>query len=156
MRQEQPSQQPSGEDLYNQARQDQRAFFLGGGGAKKTTTAAPPTYAIAADNAGDGRDKMREVVRGFLFAVDNPDPWENYSNAPPPPIAHAVCIDVGVGKTQITIEELAIWLRQKERDRIVYAVPRHRLGEDILRQFTEHGINARIFRGREADDPLRP
>ena len=118
-------------------------------------TPAPPTYAIAADPAAAARDKMHEVVRDFLRAVDNPVPWQGVSNMPPPPIAHAACIDVGVGKTKITIEELAPWLKQKARDPVVYATPRHNLNEDVLSQFTDHGINARIFRGREAEDPQR-
>jgi len=118
--------------------------------------AAPPTYAIAADNAVEGRDKMHAVVRAFLKAVDNPEPWQMYSNEPPPPIAHAACIDVGVGKTQITIEELARWLKQKQRDPVVYATPRHNLNERIEKQFAAHGINGRVYRGREADDPQRP
>jgi hypothetical protein len=120
--------------------------------------AVPPTYAIAANAASEGRDKMRAVVRGFLFAVDNPDPWENYSNAPPPPIAHAACIDVGVGKTMITIEELARWLKNgtARAGPVIYATPRHNLNERIEQQFTAHGINARIFRGREAEDPQHP
>src|SRR5262249_44863673 len=67
------------------------------------------------------------------------------------------CIDVGVGKTRITIEELAIWLKNTEPDGpVIYATPRHKLNEDIEEQFAKHGINARIFRGREADDPIRP
>jgi putative DNA primase/helicase len=121
--------------------------------------AAPPTYAIAADPVAEARDKMRQIVRDFLTAVDNPVPWQNISNIPPPPIAHAACIDVGVGKTRITIEELAIWLKNGTTELdgpLVYATPRHNLNENIERLFAEHGINARIFRGREADDPLRP
>jgi hypothetical protein len=118
--------------------------------------AAPPTYAIAAGEAAEGRNRMREVVRGFLFAVDNPDPWQKYSNEPPPPIAQAACIDVGIGKTQITIEELARWLKNRTTEPsgpLVYATPRHNLNKRIEQQFAEHGINARIYRGREADDP---
>jgi len=122
--------------------------------------AAPPTYASAEDDAGKGRDKMHEIVRGFLFAVDNPDDsWQDHSNEPPPPIAHAVRIDVGVGKTRITIEELAISLKNrttKPAGPFIYATPRHNLNERIEQQFAEHGINARIYRGREADDPQRP
>jgi len=98
---------------------------------------APPTYAIAANAASEGRDRMREVVRGFLFAVANPDPGENYSNEPLPPIAHAACIDVGVGKTKITIEELARWLKNAtaRAGPVIYATPRHNLNERIEQQF---------------------
>jgi putative DNA primase/helicase len=122
-------------------------------------TPALPTYATAADSTAEGRNKMREVVRGFLLAIDEPDPWPNSSNEPPPPIAHAACIDVGVGKTQITIEALARWLKNrtaKPDGPFIYATPRHNLNERIEQQFAAHGINARIYRGREAEDPQRP
>jgi hypothetical protein len=116
----------------------------------------PPTYAQAGNGAATGRDRMREIVRAFLHAVDQPA-LQYLGNAPLPPIAHAACIDVGTGKTQITIEELAIWLKAKPRDEpVVYATPRHNLNERIEKQFAAHGINARIFRGREADDPVHP
>ena len=119
--------------------------------------AAPPTYAIAADEASDGRDKMHESVCEFLMETEMPDPFPNYSNHPQPPIAHAVCIDVGVGKTKIVIEELAHWLKQKQHSGpVIYATPRHNLNERIEQQFAAYSINARIYRGREADDPLRP
>src|SRR5262249_73648 len=87
------------------------------------------------------------------------EPWQNDSNAPPPPIAHAVCIDVGTGKTEITIEELARWLKSRTTQPagpFIYATPRHNLNESILRQFSAHNINSRIYRGREADDPQQP
>jgi putative DNA primase/helicase len=118
--------------------------------------AAPPTYAIAGDNAVEGRDRMREIVRDFLRAVDNPIPWRSFSNVPPEPIARAACIDVGVGKTKIVIAELAIWLKQGTREPVVYATPRHNLTEPVAKQFTDQGINARIYRGRGAEDPLHP
>jgi hypothetical protein len=35
-------------------------------------------------------------------------------------------------------------------------VPTHRLGNEIEAQFREHGITARVFRGRRAPDPDRP
>jgi putative DNA primase/helicase len=116
---------------------------------------APPTYTIAADPAAEARDKMREVVRNFLRAVDQPA-LQYLGNAPLPPIAHAACIDVGVGKTRITIEELAIWLKQKPRSGpVIYATPRHKLNEAIEERFAKQGITARICRGREAEDPQR-
>src|SRR5262249_52061142 len=118
--------------------------------------AAPPTYAIPADPVAEARDKMRQVARDFLRAVDNPVSWRSISNVPPPPIAHAARIDVGVGKTRITIEELAVWLKQKQpAGPVIYATPRHKLNEDIEKLFAAQGITARIFRGREAPDPQR-
>jgi putative DNA primase/helicase len=114
---------------------------------------APPTYAIAADPADEARAKTRAVVRNFLKAVDQPV-VKYLGNMPLPPIAHGARIDVGVGKTQITIEELAAWLKQGARKPIVYATPRHNLNMPIWERFADHSINARIYRGRGADDPL--
>src|SRR5262249_13525010 len=125
------------------------------GWAPKLKT-APPTYAIPADPVAEARDKMPRGVRDFLRAVDNPVSWRSLRNVPPPPIAHGARIDVGIGKTRITIAELAIWLKQKQPDGpVIYATPRHRLNEDIEKLFAAQGITARIFRGREAPDPQR-
>jgi hypothetical protein len=106
--------------------------------------------------AAEGREKMREVVRDFLRAVDNPIPWRSFSNIPPEPIARAARVDTGVGKTSIVVQELVSWLRQEPREPVVYATPRHNLNEPVAKKFTDHGINARIYRGRGAEDPLHP
>jgi putative DNA primase/helicase len=116
---------------------------------------APPTYAIAADPADEARDKMREVVREFLAAVDQPV-VKYLGNMPLPPIAHAARVDTGVGKTIIAIEELAAWLKKGPREPVIFSTPRHNLNKPIEQKFFEHGINARIYRGRGADDPLHP
>jgi putative DNA primase/helicase len=116
---------------------------------------APPTYTIAANPVAEASDKMREVVREFLKAVDQPV-VKYLGNMPLPPIAHAARVDTGVGKTEITIEELSSWLRNGPREPAIYATPRHNLNKPIEQKFFEHGINARIYRGRGADDPLHP
>src|SRR5262249_7744590 len=84
---------------YNAANTDQRWYEMTGSPSNRTGAnkifkaarehgwqprlpAAPPTYAIAADSAAEARDTMHKIVRGFLFAVDNPEPWQNDSNAP--------------------------------------------------------------------------
>jgi hypothetical protein len=72
-----------------------------------------------------------------------------------PPLVLAQRIDTGVGKTRITIKQLAELLRRTAGKTIVYAVDRHKLSDAIEKQFAEYGINARIFRGRTAADPLR-
>jgi hypothetical protein len=116
---------------------------------------APPTYAIAADPAAEASDEMRRIVREFLAAVDQPA-VKYLGNMPLPPIAHAARVDTGVGKTIIAIEELAAWLKKGPREPVIYATPRHNLNKPIEQRFFEHGINARIFRGRGAEDPLHP
>ena len=58
-------------------------------------------------------------------------------------------IDTGVGKTRIVVKEIA----KSGKHGVVYAIPTHKLGNEIERQFAEHGVIARVFRGRAADDP---
>ena len=55
------------------------------------------------------------------------------------------------------IEKIAKWLPEVTiNGPVIYAVPRHKLGEKIERQFAEHGVKAKVFRGRGADDPEIP
>lgn len=68
----------------------------------------------------------------------------------------ALAVDVGVGKTHTTMHALKGFIdRMKELGlphRVLYFVPTHRLGSEILENFVRSGINAATFRGREADD----
>jgi hypothetical protein len=68
------------------------------------------------------------------------------------PMAWAMRIDTGVGKTRIVVEEIAI----SGKKGVVYAVPTHKLGSEVERQFAELGVTARVFRGRTAEDPENP
>jgi Type III restriction enzyme, res subunit len=69
------------------------------------------------------------------------------------PIVKAARIATGVGKTMMMIELLAEHIHAGKIGPVVYAVPRHKLGANIRQQFLDYGIDARIFRGRNADDP---
>lgn len=68
----------------------------------------------------------------------------------------ALAVDVGVGKTHTTIRALKDFIdRMKDLGlpyRVLYLVPTHRLGSEILESFVSAGIDAATFRGREADD----
>ncbi len=78
----------------------------------------------------------------------NPTPDE------PPPL-HTVNAEIGTGKTRAWRERVAPRLIAAEK-RPVLAVPRHNLGDEIMRDLAEAGITARVFRGREAADPNAP
>ena len=39
---------------------------------------------------------------------------------------------------------------------VVYAVPTHKLGSELVERFAEEAIHARVYRGYEADDPDQP
>ena len=69
------------------------------------------------------------------------------------PVVKAARVATGVGKTQIMIKQLAEHIHAGKIGPVIYAVPRHKLGAKIRQQFLDHDIDARIFRGRNADDP---
>jgi putative DNA primase/helicase len=125
-----------------------------------------PTYPADDSTAGEARDQTRQHVREFLDLVDRCKNLQGNSSGVYsstdiydlllPSTAWALRIPTGIGKTQITIEELAKWIPTNTAGAVIYAVPRHKLGQKIEEQFTTHGIDARVFRGREADDPEQP
>ena len=127
--------------------------------------AAAPTHAIdGIDRTADAaRNRTRQIIHDFLEntarrATGNV--WIDYaafvSKLLNLAIVWAMDVPTGVGKTQITIEELAKKIRTGAEGPVIYAVPRHKLGHKIEQQFAAHGINAKIFRGRGAIDPENP
>jgi Bifunctional DNA primase/polymerase, N-terminal/Primase C terminal 2 (PriCT-2) len=127
--------------------------------------AAEPTHTIdGIDRTADAaRDKTREVIREFLATTSEKktgNVWLDYaafvSRLLNLVIVWAMNTPTGIGKTQITIEELAIKIRAGTDAPYIYAVPRHKLGHNIEQQFAAHGIRAKVFRGRGALDPDNP
>jgi Bifunctional DNA primase/polymerase, N-terminal/Primase C terminal 2 (PriCT-2) len=124
-------------------------------------TAAADESCFTADSA---RDEVRRIVRDFLEAVACPERKSNVWTAvyfdqrdPDWPIVSGLLLPTGIGKTRITIEELAGWMREVEiGGPVVYAVPQHKLSAEIIKQFAAPNIDARIFRGRSAADPDSP
>jgi putative DNA primase/helicase len=68
---------------------------------------------------------------------------------------HAVAADIGLGKTRSWRQRVAAVLVAAGRTPVL-AVPRHRLGDEIVRDLAEAGIVGRVYRGREAADPDTP
>jgi putative DNA primase/helicase len=75
--------------------------------------------------------------------------------APPDFPVRAVSVDVGLGKTRTWRERVAPALVGGAFAGVL-AVPRHRLGDEIVRDLAEAGITAGVYRGREAVDPTQP
>jgi len=75
-----------------------------------------------------------------VVALD-PDP------PPAPPVAPvlALSVEVGLGKTRAWRERVALALAGTT-DTGVLAVPRHRLGDEIVHDLAEAGITARVYR----------
>jgi hypothetical protein len=125
------------------------------GWVDKTT----PTYSADALSSADAvRDEMRQQVREFLSCVGVPENlrnvWIDFYFSNRPEIARAMLVPTGVGKTRITVEELAEWVRAMGAvDMLIYMVPTHRLGEEIVALFAKHGLSAKVYRGRNAINP---
>jgi hypothetical protein len=74
---------------------------------------------------------------------------------PPVPPVVAVLVDVGLGKTRSWCERVAVPLAKSHADAVL-AVPRHRLGDEVVGDLAALGLTSRVYRGREADDPDAP
>jgi hypothetical protein len=110
------------------------------------------------------RSETRRIIRKFLERVAMPeseiDVWLavyfDEKDTTEWPFVWAVLVETGVGKTEQTIEELAIWLRKVVlKGPVIYAVPQHKLSVEIEKKFAERSINARRFLGRGQVDPKR-
>ncbi|MGE0038019.1 MAG: bifunctional DNA primase/polymerase, partial [Xanthobacteraceae bacterium] len=123
----------------------------------KAATYQLPTYS----DLTQARQRLKALTRDFLQQVaiwaEATDTDDATDTAPPP--VWAARVGTGIGKTRIAIEELAAWIRANAgtlRGPVVYLVPRHKLGDEILQLFAAQGIDARIFRGRDAENPEQP
>jgi hypothetical protein len=122
---------------------------------------AEPTYSAERtySSADEARNKTRQIIQDFLeknvaCPKAKSDPFREF--AMELPITKAMRVATGVGKTKIAIQEIARWMGEVTVGPIIYAVPRHKLGREIEAQFADHGIDARVFRGRGATDPEYP
>ncbi|OUR77314.1 hypothetical protein A9Q83_11470 [Alphaproteobacteria bacterium 46_93_T64] len=82
----------------------------------------------------------------------------------PRPIGCA-SVDVGVGKTDAAVGIISQLLKQsivcKHRDeqselKAIYAVPTHKLGQELVQRFVARDVTAGVWRGRLADNPEKP
>jgi hypothetical protein len=75
-----------------------------------------------------------------------------------PPV-RAIRVTTGAGKTRAAVQMIADGIKQNGRIKgrpWVYFVPTHRLGEDIVDQFAQHGVTAKVWRGRNNPVPGQP
>src|SRR5438270_5447632 len=76
----------------------------------------------------------------------------NPTPEPEPPEALAVEVSVGGGKTGAALREVVVPLVEAGHHPVI-AMPRHRLGDQIVADLADLGIDALVVRGREAIDP---
>jgi hypothetical protein len=118
--------------------------------------AVEPTYpATNAMPVDEARRALDQHIDAFIRQADAADlNWaEQAALEGMPPPAWAIRASTGIGKTQRFAAMLA---RHKPGRPCLYLVPTHRLGEDIASYFEEHGLTARVYRGRDAADPAIP
>ncbi len=101
-----------------------------------------PTYPDRAVHVAEARAAVRQTIADHLGAGSG---------------YRAIRVATGVGKTRIAAELIAEDVRRRRRENnklgFLYAVPRHKLGDEVAALFEANGITARVFRGRTADDP---
>jgi Primase C terminal 2 (PriCT-2) len=115
---------------------------------------AAPTYPDAARTSVEAaRAELEQSIERFLDAPP-PDVWETYAafvDGREAQRVEAVQATTGIGKTRIAARVIAGRIKDGRLAAPVgYAVPTHRLGEDVAEQFREHGITAEVWRGRKA------
>ncbi|MGU3388515.1 DNA-primase RepB domain-containing protein [Methylobacterium sp. D53M] len=116
------------------------------------------TYEDVSGTVLEARAAVEAAVLRFLDAATAYRLSEEEDVEPP---VHALAVTTGVGKTWATARAIArhvLGRRGTVRTpkAILYAVPTHRLGVEIERLFAAHGLEARVFRGRQAPDPSWP
>jgi len=117
-----------------------------------------PAYEDLSGPVLEARSQVEAAVLRFLLAADTYRLSEEEDAEPP---VHALAVTTGVGKTWATAKAIAQYVlgrrgTARTPKAILYAVPTHRLGVEIERLFAAHGLEARVFRGRQAPDPTRP
>lgn len=126
--------------------------------AEVRQAAEKPAFEDAAQPVALARQAVETRIQSFIEAANA---WRLAGDEEAEPPVHAVAVSTGTGKTRITARSLADYIISRRTDRrpakpILYVVPRHRLGDEIAAQFDGYGITAKVFRGREADDPTNP
>jgi putative DNA primase/helicase len=79
----------------------------------------------------------------------------NLNGTAPAPV-YALRAGAGYGKTRLWRECIAAPLLADPQRTAVLAVPRHKLGDEVVSDLARQGIEARVYRGREAADPDTP
>jgi putative DNA primase/helicase len=124
-------------------------------------TAREPTYPEPRHDVAEARSELARQVAEFMAAagayhdrlLDEPDDAESAEATSVPMLG--LPVDVGLGKTSQVREQIIAALAAKKLggDKVVFAVPRHDLGEEQVAAFTAAGIAAVLWKGRTAPDP---
>ena len=62
-------------------------------------------------------------------------------------------VGVGIGKTEAVIKSIAELIGKSPDISVVYAVPTHKLGVELVLRFAARDVSSGVWRGRLADNP---
>jgi len=123
---------------------------------RETAPSSADEIIFTADAA---RNEVQLLVRDFLerrvaCPESERDAWIDVyfeQRDPDWPSVKAMLVPTGVGKTRITIQELAAWIREVTiKGPIIYAVPQHKLSAEIENQFAAKTPCAGVLSCRRA------
>jgi putative DNA primase/helicase len=113
---------------------------------------AEPTYpATNSMPVDEARQVLERHLDEFIRVAGG---WKRDKESPTPPPVHAIRAETGIGKTRCFAARLAAHLHGTDERPWLYLVPTHRLGDDTAERFREQGLTARVYRGRDAADPM--
>lgn len=110
----------------------------------------PPTYPDTGVPLLQAREAVKEPVEQFIRAVRGHAAGGSDFGA-----QHlAARVATAVGKTQAAVEAISKYRKETGDGRpFGFVVPTHKLGAEIEERFRALGVEARVFRGRNADNP---
>lgn len=123
--------------------------------------AREPTYPEPRHDVAEARAELAGQISGFMDAtvayheqlLAEPDDTGSTDTTPVPMLG--LPVDVGLGKTSQVREQIiaALAAGRLSGGKVVFAVPRHDLGEEQVEAFAAAGIAAVLWKGRTAPDP---
>ena len=124
--------------------------------AEASSEPIAPTYPDNSVPIAEARAKARAAIEGHFAAGQG---------------VRAIKVSTGVGKTRIAAEVIAADVNRRRaltetgrrakrkgkavRDKrgMLFAVPTHKLGDEVEGLFSDAGVTSKVFRGRSAPDP---
>lgn len=129
--------------------------------AARWVAAKEPTYPEPRHDVAEARAELAGQISGFMDAtvayheqmLAEPDDTGSTDTTPVPMLG--LPVDVGLGKTSQVREQIIAVLAagRLSGGKVVFAVPRHDLGEEQVEAFAAAGIAAVLWKGRTAPDP---
>jgi putative DNA primase/helicase len=130
--------------------------------AARWVGAKDPTYTEPEHDVAGARAELASRIATFMdeVAAFHEAAAQNLgesdvANAPKPPLL-GLPVDVGLGKTSQVRDQIIAALAAKKLGggKVVFAVPRHDLGEEQVDAFARAGVAAVLWKGRTAPDPV--